>query len=171
MAAAVLVPVGLFWFAFTSYRSVHWIVPIIAGVPFGMGVVWTFASVFTYLVEWVARGTRCVEPLWLTGQPSGHTAPIDQSQRPPWPPTASCGRHSPPPSRSLRIRVGSASSPPAHASAQADSPVPPAVYHSRLGVVGSNALLAGLTLLMTPLPFLFYRYGKRFRSGSQYSAY
>jgi hypothetical protein len=51
MAAAILTPIGLFWFAFTSYKSVHWIVPIIAEIPFGMGMIWTFTSVFTYLVE------------------------------------------------------------------------------------------------------------------------
>jgi hypothetical protein len=37
MAGAVLVPVGLFWFGFTTYRTVHWIVPIIASGVFGMG--------------------------------------------------------------------------------------------------------------------------------------
>ena len=35
----VLVPVGLFWFGWTSYSSVHWIVPIIGSGFFGMGCV------------------------------------------------------------------------------------------------------------------------------------
>ena len=46
----VLIPVGLFWIAFTTYRSVHWIVPIIASVFFGMGVFYTFSSTSTYLI-------------------------------------------------------------------------------------------------------------------------
>jgi hypothetical protein len=46
-----------------------------------------------------------------------------------------------------------------------------AMYYSPLGIVGSNALLAGLALLMTPLPFIFYRVGHRFRQGSRFSAY
>ena len=46
----VLIPIGLFWIAFTTYRSVHWIVPIIASVPFGMGIVYSFSSTFTYLI-------------------------------------------------------------------------------------------------------------------------
>lgn len=33
----VLVPIGLFWFGWTTYRSVHWIVPIIGSVFFGAG--------------------------------------------------------------------------------------------------------------------------------------
>ncbi|KAF9256892.1 MFS general substrate transporter [Marasmius fiardii PR-910] len=50
-AGAVLVPVGLFWMAFTTYPHVHWIVPIIASVPFGAGSYFVFSSVFTYLVS------------------------------------------------------------------------------------------------------------------------
>jgi hypothetical protein len=46
-----------------------------------------------------------------------------------------------------------------------------AMYRSRLGVVGASALLGGLTLLMTPLPFVFYKYGHKFRQGSRFSAY
>ncbi|KAI9835856.1 MAG: hypothetical protein M1819_001754 [Sarea resinae] len=34
---AILVPIGLFWFGWTSYSSVHWIVPIIGSAIFGMG--------------------------------------------------------------------------------------------------------------------------------------
>ena len=49
-AGGVLIPVGLFWIAFTTYPSVHWIVPIIASVPFGMGVLYSFSSTFAYLV-------------------------------------------------------------------------------------------------------------------------
>lgn len=51
MAGALVTPIGMFWFAFTTYRGVHWIVPILGTIPFGMGIVWTFSSVFTYLVE------------------------------------------------------------------------------------------------------------------------
>lgn len=39
MIGAILVPIGMFWFAFTGYSSVPWIVPILAGIPFGWGVV------------------------------------------------------------------------------------------------------------------------------------
>ena len=46
----VLIPISLFWLAFTTYRSVHWIVPIIASAPLGMGICYAFTSTFTYLV-------------------------------------------------------------------------------------------------------------------------
>ncbi len=37
MVGSVLVTVALFWFAWTTYPSVHWIVPIIATVVFSTG--------------------------------------------------------------------------------------------------------------------------------------
>ncbi|CCM00871.1 uncharacterized protein FIBRA_02917 [Fibroporia radiculosa] len=46
----VIAPIGLFWLAFTTYRSVPWIVPIIASVLFGFGSYYMFTSTFTYLV-------------------------------------------------------------------------------------------------------------------------
>ena len=44
----ILIPVGLFGIAFTTYRSVHWIAPIIASIPFGMGFFYSFSSTFGY---------------------------------------------------------------------------------------------------------------------------
>ena len=46
----ILVSISLFCIAFTSYRDVHWIAPIIASVPFGTGLYFVFSSSFTYLV-------------------------------------------------------------------------------------------------------------------------
>ncbi|KAJ7646641.1 MFS general substrate transporter [Roridomyces roridus] len=46
----ILVPLALYWFAFTTYPKVHWVVPIIASVPFGTGVFFVFTATFTYLV-------------------------------------------------------------------------------------------------------------------------
>jgi len=37
ICGAILVPIGLFLFAWTTYSSVHWIVPIIGSTIFGMG--------------------------------------------------------------------------------------------------------------------------------------
>jgi glucose uptake protein GlcU len=51
MYGAVIVPVSLFWFAFTTYTNVHFIVSLIATIPFGIGVIWSFQAVFIYLVD------------------------------------------------------------------------------------------------------------------------
>lgn len=37
--------------AFTSYRHVHWIAPVIATSLFGVGFILCFSSTFTYLVS------------------------------------------------------------------------------------------------------------------------
>ncbi|EWG50829.1 hypothetical protein FVEG_09958 [Fusarium verticillioides 7600] len=45
------IPVGLFWFAWTNYPSIHWIVSIMAGAPFGFGMILVFLSIMNYLVD------------------------------------------------------------------------------------------------------------------------
>lgn len=51
MLGSVLLPVGLFWFAWAPGRNVHWIIPVLAGVPFGWGSLTIFISATTYLVD------------------------------------------------------------------------------------------------------------------------
>jgi MFS family permease len=51
IAGSILVPVGIFWFAWTARESIHWIVPIIGTSVFGAGVLLTFSGIFTFLVD------------------------------------------------------------------------------------------------------------------------
>jgi len=51
MVGAVFIPAGLFWFAWTNYPSIFWLVCIIATVPFGFGLVLVFLSVQNYLID------------------------------------------------------------------------------------------------------------------------
>lgn len=44
MIGSVLMPIGLFWFAWTAKREVHWISPVLAGAPFGAGLVLVFVG-------------------------------------------------------------------------------------------------------------------------------
>ncbi|KAH8821232.1 major facilitator superfamily domain-containing protein [Xylogone sp. PMI_703] len=37
MLGGLLLPISLFWFAWTANESVHWVVPLLAGIPFGTG--------------------------------------------------------------------------------------------------------------------------------------
>ncbi|BCS29349.1 MFS transporter [Aspergillus puulaauensis] len=48
---AILLAVGQLWFAWTCTPNVHWIVPILAGLPFGAGN----ACVFIYASNYMAR--------------------------------------------------------------------------------------------------------------------
>lgn len=51
MVAAICIPVGLFWFAWTNSPSIHWIASIAGCVPFGFGVVLIYLGVLSYLID------------------------------------------------------------------------------------------------------------------------
>ena len=50
MIASVAIPVGLFWFAWTNYPSIHFMASIAAGAPFGFGMVLVFLGIMNYLI-------------------------------------------------------------------------------------------------------------------------
>jgi len=51
LVGSIAIPIGLFWFAWTNSPNIHWIVSILAGVPFGFGMVLVFLSVMNYLID------------------------------------------------------------------------------------------------------------------------
>ncbi|UPK95480.1 hypothetical protein LCI18_006415 [Fusarium solani-melongenae] len=51
MLGSVFIPIGLFWFAWTTYPSIHWAVPIVGSVFFGLGLVLVFLSLLNYLID------------------------------------------------------------------------------------------------------------------------
>ncbi|KAH7882587.1 major facilitator superfamily domain-containing protein [Phlebopus sp. FC_14] len=121
----VLVPISLFWLAFTTYSHVHWIAPIIASAPFGTGIYFSFTATFTYLVT-------AYRPIAASAMASNSA-----------------------------LRSAFAAAFPLFAGAMYD----------RLGTVGATALLAGLTSVMAPLPFIFYRVGARLRMKSSFAVH
>lgn len=124
MFGAVAVPIGLFWFGATTSPSIHWIVPILGSIPFGAGVVWTFSSVFTYLVD-------AYRPVAASAMASNSVM---------------------------------------RSSFAAGFPLFAVPMYNRLGTVGATCLLGGLSVLMVPLPFVFYRYGARIRQSSRFGS-
>jgi hypothetical protein len=51
IVGSVLLPAGLFWFAWTNGPEVHWSVPIIASAFFAAGLVAVFLSLLTYMMD------------------------------------------------------------------------------------------------------------------------
>ncbi|KAK8054630.1 major facilitator superfamily domain-containing protein [Apiospora phragmitis] len=51
LGGCVAIPVGLFWFAWTNDTSFHWLVSVVAQVPFGFGFVLVYISIQNYLVD------------------------------------------------------------------------------------------------------------------------
>lgn len=42
---------ALFWLGWSSSADIHWIVPMLAGIPFGMGFFLIFVALINYLVD------------------------------------------------------------------------------------------------------------------------
>ncbi|EJD05266.1 MFS transporter [Fomitiporia mediterranea MF3/22] len=123
MPGGILVSVGLFWIAFTTFRGVHWIVPMLGSIPFGTGIVFVFTATFTYLVT-------AYRPIAASAMAANSA---------------------------LRSTFA------------AGFPLFAVQMYNRLGTVGATALLAGLTAIMAPLPFIFYKYGAQIRAHSKYA--
>ncbi|KAI6118228.1 major facilitator superfamily domain-containing protein [Pisolithus sp. B1] len=121
----LLFPTGLFWLAFTTYSGIPWIVPIIASVPLGAGIFFSFMSTFMYLVT-------AYRPISASAMASNSA---------------------------LRCIFAAA------------FPLFAGPMYDRLGTVGATALLAGLTTLMAPLPFIFFRIGERLRMKSPFAVH
>ena len=51
MLAAVTIPIGLFWFAWTNSPSIHWIASVAGGAPFGFGVLLIYLGIMSYLID------------------------------------------------------------------------------------------------------------------------
>ncbi|KAH9952218.1 MFS general substrate transporter, partial [Amylocystis lapponica] len=64
MVGGICLPIGLFWFAWTSRPPVPWIVPILAGIPFGTGVALIMQGLTQYLME--AYSIYCASALAAT---------------------------------------------------------------------------------------------------------
>ncbi|KAF4973877.1 hypothetical protein FZEAL_9166 [Fusarium zealandicum] len=48
---AFILPITFFWYGWAADKSVHWIVPVIGLVPFGVGIVGTWMPIQAYLVD------------------------------------------------------------------------------------------------------------------------
>ncbi|OAT00438.1 MFS multidrug transporter, variant 2 [Blastomyces dermatitidis ER-3] len=51
IAGAPIVSIGIFIFAWTIFRDVHWIAPIIGSAVFGLGTILVYSGIFTFLVD------------------------------------------------------------------------------------------------------------------------
>jgi MFS transporter, DHA1 family, multidrug resistance protein len=47
----IMMPIGLFWFAWTSDKNITWVPQVIAGIPIGMGIFMVFMQGLNYLID------------------------------------------------------------------------------------------------------------------------
>ncbi|SCV68711.1 BQ2448_832 [Microbotryum intermedium] len=120
---AVLVPISLFWFAFTSYASVHWAVSQVSTIFFGIGIILSYQAVFVYLVD--------------AFRPVAASAMAANS--------------------AMRSSFACA------------FPLFTQAMFKKLATAGALALIAGLTCCIVPFPFLFFKYGHKYRKFSKFA--
>lgn len=123
IVGAVVLPPGLFWFAWTSNPHITWIPQVLAGAPIGMGIQIIYTMGFNYILD--------VYPPYAASAVSANTF----------------------------IRSMAAAGFPLFATP---------MYHN-LGVSWATSLLAFISLLLMPVPVLFYLYGERIRKWGRYS--
>lgn len=51
LVGGILLPMGLFWFAWTSSRDVSWVAPAFACAPIGAGIALVFQSGIAYIID------------------------------------------------------------------------------------------------------------------------
>ncbi|KAF9239988.1 major facilitator superfamily domain-containing protein, partial [Melanogaster broomeanus] len=50
-SASLFTPIGMFWFAFSAHPDIHWFLPVLSGVPVGMGMTLLQLSLFNYYID------------------------------------------------------------------------------------------------------------------------
>ncbi|PKS12618.1 hypothetical protein jhhlp_000826 [Lomentospora prolificans] len=123
IAGSILVPIGLFMFAWTSYPEIHWIVPILGSLIFGTGTILVFTGIFTFLVD--------AYPEYAASALAANTFV-----------------------RCLFAAI---------------FPLFGSQMYERLGFQWGSSLLAFLTVVMVPFPYLFFKYGKKIRAKSRFA--
>lgn len=69
---AFLLPISLFWFGWTSYASVPWIVPVVASTFFGLGIYIVILSILNYVVDSYVSTILCSHILQLSALCNRH---------------------------------------------------------------------------------------------------
>ncbi|RAQ56976.1 MFS multidrug transporter [Aspergillus flavus] len=123
MVGAVVLPPGLFWFAWTSSTHITWVPQVLAGIPIGMGIQVIYTMGLNYILD--------VYTPYAASAVSEYTFV-----------------------RSM---------------AAAGFPLFATPMYDRLGISWATSLLGFVSVLMMPVPLLFYVYGERLRKLGRYS--
>lgn len=140
MVGCFLVPMGLFWFAWTARPSVHWIVPVLALIPFGCGNLMVFDSgQFSSPHHSTFSFNVLPAIMYLTdvyGPLNGASASAANSF--------------------LRYIAGAA------------FPLFTVQMFQALGVAWAGSLLGFVAIALIPIPWVFYKYGPTLRARSSF---
>ena len=139
---AFLLPIGLFWFAWTSNPHITWVPQVIAGIPIGAGILMIFlqyvplfdTSTRFFTLTLYHRGLSYIIDVYLMYANSAIAA-----------------------NSILRAMAGGG------------FPLFAVQMYDNLGVPWATSLLGFLTLAFLPVPILFFIYGRRIRKLSRFA--
>jgi MFS family permease len=133
------IPISLFWFAWTAREDVHFMVPIVAGVPFGWGTVTLFVSSFAQKLDYSLTSIQL----------GGMTYLLDTYG-------AMYGASAIAANGLLRYSFGAA------------FPMFTLQMYDKLGINWAASLLAFIGVGLLPIPFVLYKFGPALRSRSTF---
>ncbi|CAF0786647.1 unnamed protein product [Adineta ricciae] len=124
IVGSICLPAGLFWFAWSNSPSVHWIVSVLATVPFGFGINAIFVGIFNYLIDaYTIYAASTLGANMIIRYTFGAAFVLFTTQ-----------------------------------------------MYDKLGIHWATSIIAFLTLICAPFPFLFYKYGARIRKRCRFAA-
>jgi MFS family permease len=144
MLGSIFLPLGLFWFAWTNYPSIHWSASIIGTAPFGFGMVLVFLSIMNYLIDaYTIYAASVLAANSVLRSLFGAIFPLFTSCKSNTFPQAffECVTHS----------------------FFKD-------MYQNLGIHWASSIPAFLALMCVPFPFLFYKYGRAIRLRCKFAA-
>lgn len=131
--------IGMFWIGWSARSDVHWIVPILGGIPLGIGFLLLFMALINYIVDACKLPPFLCPLRWLTTSTDEVFAASAMA-------AASC-------SRSLFGAV---------------LPFAGRPMFNALGVAWACSLLGFVSLAFCVVPFIFIRYGDKIRANSKF---
>ncbi|KAL9052299.1 MAG: hypothetical protein Q9162_005501 [Coniocarpon cinnabarinum] len=145
MFGSIALPVAMFWFGWTAKRDVHWIVPILAGVPFGWGLILLFVS----LLGLEPRARRMISVEQQMSRLGSIVYLIDTYQ-------------------ALNAASAVAANSLLRYIMAAAFPLFSLQMYEHLGVDWASSLLGFVAIALLPIPWIFYRWGPLLRRRSSY---
>ena len=151
IVGALALPIGLFWFAWTSSPSISPWGQIIAGVPIGFSVIVISLQGLNYIIDcYTINANSAIAAMTFVSLKS--LSPLQDCLNVKFIHVLTSLR------RYLQVRSAFGAGFPLFAGA---------MYHN-LGVPWATSVLAFISLALIPVPILFYRFGAKIRTFSKY---
>ncbi|PKS08103.1 hypothetical protein jhhlp_005378 [Lomentospora prolificans] len=124
VVGGIIFAISMFWFAWSAeYKSVHWIVPTIAGSFLSMAMLLIFVAYINYLMDtYLLYAASAIAANTIARFACSAAAPLFTKQ-----------------------------------------------MFGALGVGGGGSLIGGVAVILTAIPFLFWKYGRILRLKSKYA--